>query len=146
MQTIPFGGLSIRPGAEPDGYDEQKDLIERGMGKIRSVCARDGSGDIKVIRAVLTEERGTLFTVYINGDSMEFGLYSDGAMTQDMVYGHPPIRMQHMDRLCSRVENDLQGRLRYQDDPAIERAWQACLDAKFEKAVASLGKDAARQL
>ena len=92
------------------------------------------AGDIKVIRAVLTEERGTLFTVYINGDSMEFGLYSDGAVTQDMVYGHPPIRMQHMDRLCSRVENDLQGRLRYQDDPAIERAWQACLDAKFEKA------------
>lgn len=146
MQTIPFGGLSINPGAEPEGYDEQKDLIERGVRKIQSVCARDGNGDINVIRAVLTEEKGTLFTVCINGDNMEFGLYSNGTVTQDMVYGHPPIRVQHMDRLCSRVENDLQGRLKYQDDPAIEKAWQVCLDAKFEKAVASLGEDTARQL
>lgn len=113
MQTIPFGGLSINPGAEPEGYDEQKDLIERGVRKIQSVCARDGNGDINVIRAVLTEEKGTLFTVCINGDSMEFGLYSNGTVTQDMVYGHPPIRVQHMDRLCSRVENDLQGRLKW---------------------------------
>lgn len=77
---------------------------------------------------------------------MEFGLYSNGTVTQDMVYGHPPIRVQHMDRLCSRVENDLQGRLKYQDDPAIEKAWRVCLDAKFEKAVASLGEDTAMQL
>ena len=146
MQTIPFGGLSINPGAEPEGYDEQKDLIERGVRKIQFVCARDGNGDINVIRAVLTEEKGTLFTVYINGDSMQFGIYENGAVTQEMVCGHPPIRIQHLDRLCSRVENNLQGRLKYQDDPAIEKAWQVCLDAKFEKAVASLGEDTARQL
>ena len=146
MQTIPFGGLSINPGAEPEGYDEQKDLIERGVRKIQFVCARDGNGDINVIRAVLTEEKGTLFTVYINGDSMQFGIYENGAVTQEMVCGHPPIRIQHLDRLCSRVENNLQGRLKYQDDPAIEKAWQVCLDAKFEKAVASISEDTARQL
>ena len=42
MQTIPFGGLSIRPGAEPDGYDEQKDLIERGMGRCHGTMERQG--------------------------------------------------------------------------------------------------------
>lgn len=146
MQAIPFGGLSIEPGISTEGYDEQKDLIERGAKQIWSVYMKNGRKDATVVRAIPTEERGTLFTVFISDGNMEFGLYSDGAVTQDMIFGHPPIRTQHLDRLCSRVENDLQGRLKYKDDPDIEKAWQICLDMKFEKAVVGITADNVPQL
>ena len=145
MQTIPYSGLMIRPGSETDGYDEQKDMIERGARKIHALYAKNGRQDITVVRAIPTEEKGTLFTVFIAGGRWEFGLYSDGAIRQEMDYGHPPIRTQHLDRLCSRVENDLQGNLRYKDNPDIEKAWHICLDTKFEKAVAGITGNAARQ-
>ena len=89
MQTIPYSGLMIRPGSETDGYDEQKDMIERGARKIHALYAKNGRQDITVVRAIPTEEKGTLFTVFIDGGSMEFGLYSDGAIRQEMVYGNP---------------------------------------------------------
>ena len=146
MQTIPFGGLIIGPGPEMEGYDEQKDLIERGLKKIRSVCIANGGLDAVIVRAVPTEERGTLFTAFIEDGDVKFGLYSNGGIRQNMVYGHPPIRIQHMDRLCDRVENDLQGRLKYKDDPRIEKAWQAYMEAKFEAGVNMIGTEGARQL
>lgn len=148
MQTIPYSGLHIKPADDMEGYDEQKDLIERSSRKLQSVFTKN-SGSSTVIRAIPTEEKGKLFTVFMNKDTLEFGLYSDGSVTQVMVYGHPPIRQQHLDRLCGRVENDLQGRLKYKDDPAIEKAWQICLDMKnedeFAKAVAGIRTDDALQ-
>lgn len=145
MQMIPFSGLSIEPGIEAEGYDEQKDLIERGAKKMRSIYIKNGKQDT-VVRAIPTAEKGKLFTVFMDGDSMQFGIYEDGAVTQDMIYGHPPILIQHIDRLCDRVENDLQGRLKYKDDPDIEKAWHICLDMKFEQGVASIVEDKAMQL
>lgn len=121
MQTIPFGGLSMKPGTQTEGYDEQKDLIERGAKKMRSIYIQNGNGNTTVVRAIPTEEKGRLFTVFINNDSMQFGIYENGTVMQEMVCGHPSIRMQHLDRLCSRVENDLQGRLKYKDNPDIQQ-------------------------
>lgn len=145
MQTIPYSGLMIRPGSEAEGYDEQKDVIERGARKIRALYMKNSRQDTPVVRAIPTEEKGTLFTVFIDSGSMEFGLYSEGMIRQEMDYGHPPIRIQHLDRLCGRVENDLLGNLKYKDNPDIEKAWHVCLDMKFEKAVAGISNDTARQ-
>lgn len=141
MQTIPHSGLHIQPVEDLEGYDEQKDLVERGSRKIRNTYVKhDGSGT--VIRAVPTEEKGILFTVFVNRDRLEFGLYKEGSVIQTMEHGHPPIRQQHIDRLCDRVENDIMGRLKYKDDPAIEKAWETRFDQRneeeFTKAVESM--------
>lgn len=145
MQTISYSGLQIRPGRTTEGYDEQKDLIERGVRKLRNIYAKNSSQDKTVIRAIPTEEKGTLLTVFVNSGSIEFGLYSNGFIRQEMEHGHPPIREQHMDRLCGRVESDLQGNLKYKDNPDIERAWHACMDRKFERAVAGIAMDNMQQ-
>lgn len=145
MQTIPYSGLQIRPGRTMEGYDEQKDLIERSVRKLQVIYATNGSQDKTVIRAIPTEEKGTLLTVFVNSGSIEFGLYSNGFIRQEMEHGHPPIREQHMDRLCGRVESDLQGNLKYKDNPDIEKAWHVCMDRKFERAVAGIATDTAQQ-
>lgn len=142
MQMIPYSGLHIQPAEEIEGYDEQKDLIERGSRKICNIYTKyDGivNGKVKhftenkVVRAIPTEERGTLFTVFISADRLEFGLYKNGSIVQTMVHGHPPIRQQHIDRLCDRVENDIHGRLKYKDDPGIEKAWEDCFSKRNEE-------------
>lgn len=131
MQTIPQSGLRIEPVSTTEGYDEQKDLIERGAVQIKRTYARCG-GTGRVIRAVPTEEKGTLFTVFMEGGRLEFGLYRQGSVVQEMDFGHPPIRKQHLDRLCDRVENDVRGLLKYKDDPAIENAWEARFEMRAE--------------
>lgn len=143
MQTFAYSGLRIQPGDSAEGYDEQKDLIERGSKKIRNTYARYGgimSGT--VTRAVLTEEKGTFLTVFMDGERLELGLYRDGTIVQDIAYGHPPIRSQHLDRLCDRVECDIQGLLKYKDNPAIEKAWEVCMEKKaaeeFAQAVSNM--------
>lgn len=144
MQTIDYAGLHIEPDAETEGYDIQKDLIERGSRKIRSTYRKNDAAR-QVIRAVPTQEKGSLFTVFVNGDTLEFGLYSGGIVRQTIICGHPPITERHLDRLCDRVEGDLQGRLKYVDDPAIEKAWGVCLEqksaAEFADAVRSLPQE-----
>lgn len=156
MQTIPHSGLHIQPAEATEGYDEQKDLIERGSQKIKNTYVRhDGWLKGTIVRAVPTEEKGTLFTVFVTGDMimkddhLEFGLYKDGKIVQTMIHGHPPIRQQHLDRLCDRVENDIQGRLKYKDDPAIEKAWEDHLakrnEEEFTKAVETIGRGAGPQ-
>ena len=141
MQMLPYSGLHIEPTDSIEGYDEQKDLLERGSRKLQSIYHKN-NGTSTIIRAIPTEEKGKLFTVFINNGTLEFGLYSDGYVIQNIMYGHPPIRQQHLDRLCDRVENELLGRLKYKDDPAIEKAWETCLYAKneneFAKAVAGI--------
>lgn len=145
MQTIPQSGLRIQPSDTTEGYDEQKDLVERGSRKIQNTYVRyDGFAGGPVVRAVPTEEKGTLFTVFVSSERLEFGLYKNGSIVQDMVYGHPPIRIQHLERLCDRVENDIRGLLKYKDDPAIEKAWETCFEKRneeeFAKAVENMDK------
>lgn len=148
MQMIPHSGLHIEPTENMEGYDEQKDLIERSSRKLQSVYIKN-DGTTTIVRAIPTEEKGKLFTVLVNKDTLEFGIYANGSVTQVMIFGHPPIRQQHLDRLCDRVENDLLGRLKYKDDPAIEKAWCICLDMKneneFAEAVAGIKSDDALQ-
>lgn len=150
MQTIPHSGLHIQPAETIEGYDEQKDLIERKARKIKNTYIRyDGFAGGPVIRAVPTEEKGTLFTVFVSDERLEFGLYKNGSIVQTIIHGHPPIREQHLERLCDRVENDIRGTLKYKDDPAIEKAWETCFDKRneedFTKAVENMERGTAPQ-
>lgn len=129
MEMIPYSGLKISPAGNTEGYDEQKDLIERGAKRLQSAYVLNGNGK-RIVRSVPTEEKGKFFTVFINPDGFNFGLYKDGAITQDMDFGHPPITKRHLDRLYDRAENDMNGLLNYSDDPKIERAWNIHLEMK----------------